>query len=118
MKTKKEYRLFIEGRFVGEGSLDKISTQTNIALSTLYAHKSNKRKNSHLFDFNELPNETDYALYYGDTFIDIGEKEELKKRYEITEENWSFSTSPTARKRASSRANSRALIIERIEDDE
>lgn len=118
MKTKKEYRLFVKGKFVGEGTLSEISIQANIGLNTLYAHKNKTRANSHLFNFIEFPDETDYALYRGDTFIDIGEKEELKKRYEITEENWSFSASPTARKRAASRANSKALIIERIEEDE
>ena len=118
MVNKKVYRLFVKGKFVGEGTLSEISIQANIGLNTLYAHKNKTRANSHLFNFNELPDETDYALYYGDTFIDIGEKEELKKRYEITEKIWSFSTSPTARRRVSSRANSTAIIIERIEEDE
>lgn len=118
MKNKKKYRLFVKGKFIGEGTLSEISIQTNIGLNTLYDHKNKKRANSYLFDFNELPDETDYALYYGDTFIDIGEKEELKKRYDITEKSWSFFTSPTAKRRLSSRENSTAMIIERIEEDE
>lgn len=115
----KEYRLFFKDIFLADGTLKEIAEKVNLALSTLRAHKSNKRPNSHLYEFIEIPDETEFALYRGDNFVDIGTKQELMEMYNITSDEWSFCISPTAKKRAEKRKFlTNAMIIERIEDDD
>lgn len=118
-KNQKQYRLFYKNKFLADGTMSEIAEKVNLALSTLHAHKSNKRSNSHLYEFIEIPDETEFALYRGDNFIDIGTKQELMEAYGITPQYWAFYSSPTAKTRAEKRKyNSNGMIIERIEDDD
>lgn len=118
-RTAQEYRLFFEGKFIADGTMSELAKKSNIALSTLSAHKSNKRSNSYLYEFIEIPSEVEFVLYRGDTFGDLGTKKELMKRYNIAPKEWAFYISPTAKKRAENRKSfTNAIIIERIEEDD
>ena len=118
-RTAQEYRLFFKGKFVADGTMEEIAQKVNLSLSTLSAHKSNKRNNSHLYEFIEIPSEVEFALYRGNDFINLGTQQELMEMYNINKKEWSFYTSPTAIKRAETRTFvTNGMIIERIEDDE
>lgn len=114
-----EYRLFFKGKFLAEGTLKELAEKTNLALSTITAYKAKIRPKSVLYEFVEIPDETEFSIYSGDCFLDIGTKKELMEKYEITSKDWSFYASPTAIKRAESRKFvTNGIVIERIEDDD
>lgn len=54
-----------------------------------------------------------YALYHGDTFIDLGTREYLAKLLNVTPKTISFYASPTYRKRT----NDNGYIVIKVEDD-
>lgn len=48
---------------------------------------------------------TEYALYKGDEFIDLGTVRELAKKYNVTEEYIRFISSPAHKKRRRRKSN-------------
>lgn len=52
-----------------------------------------------------------YALYKGDTFIDLGSKEYLAKRINVDVRTITFYATPTYRKRAKTEYNNRYLVL-------
>lgn len=56
----------------------------------------------------------EYALYHGDTFIDLGTKEYLAKLLKVQVSSINFYMSPTYRKRT----NDNGWIVIKIEEDD
>lgn len=54
-----------------------------------------------------------YALYHGDTFIDLGSKEQLAKKINVTITTITFYQSPTYKKRT----NYKGWIVIKVEED-
>lgn len=99
--------------------MKELQQKTKIGLSTLSAHKAKERTNSYLYEFIEIPDETEFAFYRGDDFIDIGTRKELMEKYNLTPNTFAFYISPTAKKRAENKKRlDSGMVIERIEDDE
>lgn len=80
----KLYRLFYEGKFLADGTMKEIAEKLGVTISNISNHKRGFYKSSHLYEFIEIPDETEFALYRGDNFIDIGTKQELMETYNIT----------------------------------
>lgn len=58
----------------------------------------------------------DYALYKGDTFIDLGSKRRLAQRIGVSEDTITFYGTPTYRNRGKEEDPNRYLVI-KIEDE-
>lgn len=115
----KLYRLFYKGKFLADGTMSEIAEKLGVTISTISNHKRGIYKSSHLYEFIEIPDETEFALYRGDNFIDIGTRQELMETYGISPRYWTFYSSPSAKARAEKRKyNSDGVVIERIEDDD
>ena len=58
----------------------------------------------------------DYALYKGDTFLELGSRKKLAEYLKVSLNTITFYMSPTYKKRAKNEYSNR-LIVFRIEDD-
>lgn len=65
-----------------------------------------------------MSKEKEYALYKGDTFIDLGTKKYLAEKMGVKISTIHFMTTPAYKKRIKDEDYSNAYICIRIEDDE
>jgi hypothetical protein len=62
-----------------------------------------------------MKKEKEYALYKGDTFVDLGTRKYLAELLGVTEKTIYFYTTPTYKKRG--RENDNRYVVIKIEDD-
>lgn len=58
----------------------------------------------------------EYAVYHGDTFLDLGTAEELAERMNVKAETVRYRTRPTYNRRFTD--DTKRIVVIRIEDDE
>lgn len=57
-----------------------------------------------------------FAIYQGDTFVNVGTQKEMAKMLNVKEETIYFYTTNTYRKRLEKRKNKQSIIAIRLED--
>lgn len=63
-------------------------------------------------------NQTDYAIYKGDTFLYIGNRRECAKFLNVKEDTINFYTTPTYKRRIKEEYNNRIIIVKMEEKTE
>lgn len=58
----------------------------------------------------------EYAVYHGDTFLDLGTAEELAERMNVKADTIRYRTTPTYKRRSPDDSN--RIVVIKIEEDE